>query len=87
MIKFMLKILKETCIEIFPIFNISFNATRENNLPFSLKGPKTDTAKEVKMGLFVYLARIARLLRQFKVELLLQSTLTHQHSAVLLYDN
>jgi hypothetical protein len=42
---------------------------------------------EVKMGLFVYLARIARLLRQFKVELLLQLTLTHQHSAVLLYDN
>jgi hypothetical protein len=41
----MLKILKETCIEIFPIFNISFNAMRENNLPFSLKGPKTDTAK------------------------------------------
>jgi hypothetical protein len=39
------------------------------------------------MGLFVYLARIARLLRQFKVELLLQLTLTHQHSAVLLYDN
>jgi membrane-anchored protein YejM (alkaline phosphatase superfamily) len=59
----MLKILKETCIEIFSIFNISFNAMRENNLSFSLKGPKTDTAK-----IYIY---ITKYIQEIKFQTLL----------------